>query len=155
MGNGYDTLFLSTLTNNVLAFDIQKKALSITSDHLKKVGLIDHARLILDGHENVAHYVQKPVKAVIFNLGYLPGSDKKITTRANNTLNSLLVLSDLLISGGRISIMIYWGHTEGQKEKKALLDWAAQLDQKYWKVARYNIVNEAYEPPILIMLEKI
>ena len=83
MGNGHDTEFLSkTVGENghVFAFDIQEKALASTSENLEKAGCPNNYTLILDSHHNVKKYVDVPIKAGMFNLGYLPGSGKKEIT---------------------------------------------------------------------------
>lgn len=154
MGNGYDTEFLATLSNNVVAFDVQEQAFFKTKDRLEKAGLVNQTRLILDGHENIAKYIHQPVKAAIFNLGYLPGADKTIVTKPETTIPALDFLTKTLTRNGRIMVMIYGSHDGSLEEKSAVFDWAAQLDQKIWHVARYNMVNEAFEPPILLMLVK-
>ena len=82
MGNGHDTEFLSRTVGeygHVFAFDVQEQALASTSERLEKSDCPDNCTLILDSHHNVKKYVDVPIKAGMFNLGYLPGSDKKIT----------------------------------------------------------------------------
>ena len=76
MGNGNDTAFLAGLAKKVYAFDVQEQALEKTSQRLSDLG-IENAELILDGHENLDHYVTEPIRAAIFNLGYLPSADKE------------------------------------------------------------------------------
>ena len=77
MGNGNDTAFLAGLAKKVYAFDVQEQALEKTSQRLSDLG-IDNAELILDGHENLDRYVTEPIRAAIFNLGYLPSADKTV-----------------------------------------------------------------------------
>ena len=67
------------------AFDIQEDAVRATTALLEANG---YSKSIADGrfilqcatHEEMDAYVSRPVKAVLFNLGYLPGGDKEITT---------------------------------------------------------------------------
>ena len=83
MGNGYDTEFLSKTvgeSGHVYAFDIQAQAVESTAKHLKEVGCPENYTLIHDSHHNVKNYVKEPIKAGMFNLGWLPGGDKSITT---------------------------------------------------------------------------
>ena len=94
MGNGHDTEFLSKTvgeSGHVFAFDVQEQALASTSEHLKAVGCPDNYTLILDSHHNVKKYVDVPIKAGMFNLGYLPGGDKRITTMRETTLDEVLM----------------------------------------------------------------
>ena len=64
MGNGNDTAFLAGLAKKVYAFDVQEQALEKTSQRLSDLG-IENAELILDGHENLDHYVTEPIRAAI------------------------------------------------------------------------------------------
>lgn len=152
MGNGNDTAFLAKLSAHVFAFDVQEAAITATKKLLSAQNL--SAQLILDGHENVKKYVKNPVKAAIFNLGYLPRTDKTVITHAETTIKALSDLTEMLDENGRIAVMIYYKHDGGNDEKNAVLAWAEQLDQKKYQAARYNIVNEAYEPPILLLIER-
>jgi 16S rRNA C1402 N4-methylase RsmH len=154
MGNGYDTLFLTALSAHVFAFDVQEFALSATKKRLMEANQEDRAQLILDGHENLAEYVKTPVKAAIFNLGYLPQTDKSIVTEAKTTLTALSALMEKLVQGGRIAIMIYSGHEGGEIEKNAILNWAKEIPQAKWHVFSYAPMNQIHTPPMLIVIEK-
>ena len=152
MGNGYDTLFLANLTDQVYAFDVQEAALTKTQKRLAAAGKSAH--LILDGHEKCEKYVKSHIKAAIFNLGYLPQTDKAVITRAETTLQALASMTEKLVVGGRIVLMIYWGHAGGEMEKNAVLKWAQALPQADWEVFTWQAQNEIHEPPILLALEK-
>lgn len=59
MGNGNDTLLLSTLckeNGQVLAFDIQEMALTNTRKRLQCAGAPENYQLILDSHINMGSY---------------------------------------------------------------------------------------------------
>ena len=71
LGNGNDTLFLSSLAKKVIGFDIAIEAINNSKEKLKDV---DNVILINDNHINVNSYVKEKVKLFIFNLGYLPHS---------------------------------------------------------------------------------
>ena len=152
MGNGYDTAFLAKLAGQVYAFDIQEQALVNTQERLEKLGL-QHVQLILDGHQHVDQYVET-LKAAIFNLGYLPKTDKSVVTRADTTLTALDALTNQLVVGGRIAIMIYYGHEGGMEEKDAVIKWTSNLPQKDWEVTSYAPLNQIHTPPILVLIEK-
>lgn len=152
MGNGWDTVFLASLTPNVYAFDIQEEALKSTEKLLKEKNL--QANLILDGHENIDKYVLRPIKAAIFNLGYLPRTDKTIITRPDTTLKALEILKKNLLPQGQILLVIYYGHEGGQSEKEAVESWAAALPQAEWHVMKYEPMNQIHKPPFLIWIEK-
>lgn len=153
MGNGHDTLFLAKLAKHVYAFDIQEQALEKTSQRLQEAGLTN-ADLILQGHETVDQFVTE-VKAAIFNLGYLPSADKSIITQPQTTIESLDKLCQMLIKGGRIAIMIYYGHEGGDIERDAVLDFVSQLPQQEYTATIYRTLNQINNPPFLVMIEKL
>ena len=153
MGNGHDTLFLAKLAKQVYAFDIQEQALEKTSQRLQEAGLTN-AELILQGHETVDQFVTE-VKAAIFNLGYLPSADKSIITQPQTTLEALDKLCQMLVKGGRIAIMIYYGHEGGDIERDAVLDFVSQLPQQEYTATIYRTLNQINNPPFLVMIEKL
>ena len=74
-GNGNDTVFLAQLVGErgrVFGFDIQDAAIENTAGKLEELKLLKRVTLIKDGHENMGNYVNENIKAVMFNLGYLP-----------------------------------------------------------------------------------
>lgn len=153
MGNGHDTLFLAERAKKVLAFDIQEQALEKTRERLKKAGL-ENVELILTGHEQLDAYV-KEVKAGIFNLGYLPSADKSVITQPQTTLEALEKLCQRLVPGGRIAVMIYYGHQGGDVERDAVLEFASRLSQQEFTATIYRTLNQVNHPPFLVMLEKL
>ena len=153
MGNGHDTLFLAKLAKQVYAFDIQEQALEKTSQRIQEAGLTN-AELILQGHETVDQFVRE-VKAAIFNLGYLPSADKSIITQPQTTLEALDKLCHMLVKGGRIAIMIYYGHEGGDIERDAVMDFVSHLPQEEYTAAIYRTLNQINNPPFLVMIEKL
>lgn len=153
MGNGHDTLFLAKLAKQVYAFDIQEQALEKTSQRIQEAGLTN-VDLILQGHETVDQFVTE-VKAAIFNLGYLPSADKSIITQPQTTLEALEKLCRMLIKGGRIAIMIYYGHEGGDIERDAVMDFVSQLPQQEYTATIYRTLNQINNPPFLVMIEKL
>lgn len=153
MGNGHDTLFLAKLAKQVYAFDIQNQALEKTSQRIQEAGL-SNVDLILQGHETVDQFVAE-VKAAIFNLGYLPSADKSIITQPQTTLEALEKLCQMLVKGGRIAIMIYYGHEGGDIERDAVLDFVSQLPQQEYTATIYRTLNQINNPPFLVMIEKL
>ena len=153
MGNGHDTFFLAKLAKQVYAFDIQEQALEKTSQRLQEAGLTN-AELILQGHETVDQFVRE-VKAAIFNLGYLPSADKSIITQPQTTIEALDKLCHMLVKGGRIAIMIYYGHEGGDIERDAVMDFVSQLPQQEYTATIYRTLNQINNPPFLVMIEKL
>ena len=153
MGNGYDTLFLARLAKQVYAFDIQEQALEKTRQRIQEAGFTN-VELILQGHETVDQYVSD-VKAAIFNLGYLPSADKSIITQPQTTIEALDKLCQMLVKGGRIAIMIYYGHEGGDIERDAVMDYVSQLPQQEYTATIYRTLNQINNPPFLVMIEKL
>ena len=153
MGNGHDTLFLAKLAKQVFAFDIQEQALEKTRQRIQEAGFTN-VELILQGHETVDQYVSD-VKAAIFNLGYLPSADKSIITQPQTTIEALEKLCQMLVKGGRIAIMIYYGHEGGDIERDAVMDYVSQLPQQEYTATIYRTLNQINNPPFLVMIEKL
>lgn len=155
MGNGHDTEFLARLSRNVFAFDIQEAALTATRNRLDKSGL--SATLIKNGHEAVDEHVSGPVKAAIFNLGFLPGSkeSKRVITMPHTTVTALEKLSGMLVSGGRIAITVYPGHVGGSAEESAVLKFVGRLDVNKWQIARCDSQHRMNYSPFLLCIQKL
>ncbi|EOT48775.1 MULTISPECIES: tRNA (mnm(5)s(2)U34)-methyltransferase [Enterococcus] len=158
MGNGHDTLFLAQHVPNgvVHSFDIQEQALEQTAVLLSKYSLTAEVALHHDGHENINTYIphDTSVKAALFNLGYLPKSDKQIITKAQTTLTALNELVSRLALGGRIVIVAYYGHQDGKEELQAVTDFCQRLDQHQYQVLHYQFINQLNHPPILFCIER-
>jgi methylase of polypeptide subunit release factors len=147
-GNGKDTAYLSKLLplGKVLSLDIQKNALT-------KAALNAPHSNIDFLHQSHTHLPQnQPVKLVVYNLGYLPGGDKTITTMAKSTLQSLQCAATLIEAGGALSITCYPGHLEGALEEKIVDDWVSNiLSTNDWKVLRHQWDRQS---PILFFVSK-
>ncbi len=157
-GNGNDTAFLAKHVGEngkVFAFDIQEVAIERTREKLLKLGLMDRVELINDGHENLDKYIQSSVKAVMFNLGYLPGGDHKIGTKAENTICAIEKAMELLVAGGLISIVVYHGGDSGFEEKNRVMEYLYNIDPKRYTVMKTEFINQPNYPPILVCIEKI
>jgi len=157
MGNGHDTEFLSRTVGefgHVFAFDIQEQALASTSDRLARSGCPDNCTLILDSHHNVKKYVDVPIKAGMFNLGYLPGSDKKITTMRSTTLPAIEAAISLMAPDAIILIAVYPGHPEGAEEGKLICDYLAGLSRYKLCATKINILNSPTSPFSIVVENK-
>jgi len=157
VGNGNDTLFLAELVGQkgkVYGFDIQKKALEKANQRIKKNGLNDRVKLIQDGHENIDKYIDTKVKGIMYNLGYLPGENKIITTKAYTTIISIGKALELLDKGGGISICIYTGHEEGAKECVEIINYLEKIDQSDYNIVKLEFINQKNNPPKLVLIEK-
>lgn len=157
MGNGNDTVFLAGLVGDcgkVYAFDIQERALEATRRKIEEAGVADRVELILDGHQNMDKYVPKGIKAVMFNLGYLPRGDHSIGTRAETTIEAIEKSLKLLCIEGIVMIVIYYGGDSGFEEKEAVMEYVKTIDCKKYSVLVQDFVNQVNCPPIAVCIEK-
>ncbi|MBE6557159.1 MAG: hypothetical protein E7664_05395 [Ruminococcaceae bacterium] len=157
MGNGHDTEFLSKTVGpygHVFAFDIQEQALASTSERLMRSDCPDNCTLILDSHHNVKKYVDVPIKAGMFNLGYLPGSDKSITTMRSTTLPAIEAAISLMAPDAIILIAVYPGHAEGEAEGKLVCEYLSSLSRYKVCCTRVNILNSPTSPFFIIVENK-
>jgi len=149
MGNGNDTLWLAKRvgeTGKVYAFDIQKDAVNNTRKLLEEHGCADWCTLIQDSHHKLAEYIDAPLDAGVFNLGFLPGGDKRITTLRETTLPAIDAAISAIKPGGCLLVAIYPGHEEGNIEGKLICDMMAKRDQKQLSAYRFNVLNAPTSP---------
>ncbi len=155
-GNGLDTLFLCSLFKNngfVYAFDIQEDAINNTRKLLDS-NLYSNYELIVDSHENVLEYIKdKQIDAALFNLGYLPNSDKAIKTNYITTINAIKNIMSRLKKYGRIYICAYILHDNGE-EAKYILDFISSLSKKEYNVIQLKLLNKENSPPEIYIVEK-
>ncbi len=157
MGNGHDTAFLSESvgpTGRVFAFDVQAAALASTAANLKEWGCPENYTLIHDSHHNVKNYVSGPIKAGMFNLGYLPGSDKSVTTMRVTTMPAIEAAIELLDHDGVLLVAVYPGHAEGEAEGKMVLDYFATLDRHKICCTLIRILNSPTSPFFVVVEKK-
>ena len=157
MGNGHDTLTLCEAVGpdgRVYAFDVQEQALAETEKRLREQGTADRAELILAGHEHMAEYVKGPVKAVVFNLGWLPGGDHEVTTRWETTRRAVESALDLLAPMGVLVICAYPGHAEGERERQELTAFLSALGNRKFNVLHQRFLNAAAGAPECFIIQK-
>lgn len=156
-GNGHDTVFLAGLTGKdgrVLALDIQAEAIEKTRQRLAAAGFGENTELILDGHENLARYLPGEVKAVMFNLGYLPGGDHGLVTKPDTTVAAIAAAAEKLARGGIITLVVYTGHPGGAEEYLAVRSYLEKLPQDLYTVLEYRFINQANNPPLLLAVAR-
>ncbi len=156
MGNGHDTLFLANAVGEagrVYAFDIQQQALDNTRARLTEAGVADRCTLILDSHDHVREYVKEPICAGMFNLGFLPGADKSLTTLRKTTLPAVQAAMELLDADGGLLIAVYPGHEEGRLEGEMLAEFFATQSRFHFCASRFQILNSPTSP-FFFLIEK-
>ena len=156
-GNGKDTLFLAShapLCSKMWVFDVQLQALNNTRRLLDSYGIKMDITYILDSHSHIDWYISQPIDVITFNLGYLPGGDHGICTQSSTTLSALEKCCHLLASGGFITIVAYPGHPAGREEALSVESFLQSLNQRYYTVARWQMINQKNHPPVLYALAK-
>ena len=89
-----------------------------------------------------------------FNLGYLPGGDKSITTKSTSTLTALKQAISLISDTGILVVVIYPGHPEGKIESEQVEKFFRSLDSSSFDVIKYQFINKK-DPPYLIAVERL
>lgn len=150
MGNGNDTLFLSKAVGErgkVFAFDIQEEAIISTRAHLEENGAPENYTLICASHDRVKEFVTEPIKAGMFNLGYLPRSGKKaVTTMRKTTMPAVEAALELLAPDGVLIVAIYPGHEEGALEGEMLREYFSGLSRFRICPSEFKILNSPTSP---------
>ncbi|WP_221566474.1 class I SAM-dependent methyltransferase [Alkalihalobacillus sp. TS-13] len=161
VGNGHDTQFLAELVGEnglVYGFDIQEDAIEATRNRLRENGLDGRVRLFQQSHAKVTDCVDDKyhgsVQGSIFNLGYLPGSDKSVITKPASTLMAIEGLMEILMPGGLIVLVVYYGHEGGPDEKDSLMAFLHNMDQSKAQVLHYQFLNQKNNPPFVVAIEK-
>lgn len=159
MGNGYDTVFLAKLVGLqgvVFGFDIQQQAVELTRLRLQTENILDNTTLFNTSHSNInaipTQYHGK-VKAIMFNLGYLPGSDKTVITQSKSTLIALNKSIKILVSKGIITVTAYPGHKGGEQETEHIEQWCKQLNPKDYMTHQINSSEKVTAPKAFIILK--
>lgn len=161
LGNGHDTVFLAKLageSGRVYGFDVQEEAIAASSERLIKEGLLERVVLVHQGHETLADHIPATdhgkITGAIFNLGYLPGSDKTIITKPDTTIAAIEQLLKIMAPEGIIVLVIYHGHEGGSLERDTLLNYCRKIDQKTAHVLQYQFINQQNNPPFIVAIEK-
>lgn len=117
-GNGYDTLFLAEHSLHVYAIDIQAQAIMSTYEKTKGFSNITY---ILADHATIDYKKIAPFSGAIYNLGYLPQSNKEVITQASSTLSSLEAIWGTVTDF--VVIACYLKHEGGYEEYEAVREY--------------------------------
>lgn len=158
MGNGHDTLFLAERVGDngrVFAFDIQEEAVASTRKLLEEHCMADRVTLFCRSHADLAEIVPAGLSAVVFNLGWLPGGNHRITTCCASTEKAVLGALDHLKKGGIVSICAYPGHEEGRCELEMLVRLLSGLSNREFNVLRQTFLNARSGAPECFIVQKL
>jgi predicted methyltransferase len=156
-GNGHDSLLLAELIGTqgrLWAIDAQAQAIAATRERLRSIAHPPHIELLHADHaptlQALAKSEPKTAHAIIFNLGYLPGSDKTVKTNADTTQIALDASSKILCDGGVLLVTAYRGHSGGGNEAQAVANWMAAHQSLGWQIESFDPnTGQARIPPIL------
>ena len=157
MGNGYDTLMLCEAvgpSGRVYAFDIQPRAVASAEARLREHGMLGRASLFCAGHQEMDAHVPCPVRAVVFNLGWLPGGDHAVTTRWETTRQAVEKALALLLPLGVLVICAYPGHPEGDRERAELTALLSGLSNRRYNVLHQRFLNASPGAPECFIVQK-
>ena len=157
MGNGHDTEFLSKTvgeSGHVYAFDIQQDAVDSTRKRLIESGCPENYTLICDSHHNLKNYIKEPIKAGMFNLGYLPGGDKSITTMRETTLPAIAAAIEMLGKDACLNVAVYPGHKEGELEGEEICEYLSTLSRHKICATKIKILNSPTSPYFILIETK-
>lgn len=141
-GNGHDTIFLSKYYKEVYSFDIQKLAIKRTES---KLYYIENVKLYNDDFNNIPSYNIK-ADLIIFNLGFLPGSNRKVKTQDYTPELAIKNCYNLLNDGGIIIICSYRAHDGGMDEYNRIIENIKNLD--------YTVKEKYKNNEALIVIKK-
>ena len=161
-GNGHDSAYMAQLVGpegHVLAIDIQPAAINATRARLEADGCLAQSELRVADHAHALQALSRKqansLSVITFNLGYLPGSDKRIQTEPASTLDALHASSQLLQSGGLLLVTAYRGHPGGLSEADSVAEWMQQIQSRGWSVDSHEpVVSGTRIPPILWVARK-
>lgn len=156
-GKGRDTLFLSELVGNtgkVYAFDIQNESIMQVCSLLDE-NKITNTIVLNESHEKIDEFVPGGISCVMFNLGFLPGTDHKVQTKGETTVAAISKAMYLINKGGIITIVIYYGGDTGFAERDMVIDFCSKINQNEFTVMESIFLNQKNNPPIFICIEKL
>ncbi len=157
-GNGHDSFFLANCVleeekGSLICLDLQEGAIANTKTQL----LPSHLNRTTFHHMSHETFPETCItnyfNLIVYNLGYLPGGDKSLTTLTASTLPSLQNALTLIKSGGMISIMCYPGHAEGAKEETALLTFCKTLPSSKYTLCHHRWLNRPKSPSLILILK--
>lgn len=159
VGNGFDTRFLANAvseTGTVYGFDVQdiairnaKVLVGAGNPQIKWI-VEDHAKL----SSRIDAGDRGQLSAVMFNLGYLPGSDQRQTTIAGSTIRALKDAVEMIKPTGIVSVIAYRGHPGGPEEFAAVQQFLQTLDRLRYRIRTIGQVGENERSPVLFIVKK-
>lgn len=157
-GNGNDTILLAESVGEdgkVYAVDLQQTAICKTEERLIKAGLTERVDLHCMNHAQIDRLGLVGLSLVMFNLGYLPGSEKKVATQGESTIQAIEASLRALRPLGLILITVYPGSDSGLSEHTELQEFWQTLDQQVYDVMEMKFPNRRNVSPYGVMIQKL
>lgn len=154
-GNGHDSIYIAEKigkAGTLFCFDIQEIAIKKTKESLLQLQEQPIIHMIHDSHENLDLLVNEKVDCIFYNLGYLPTSDKSITTNSNSTIQSLKSAFKILKPNAIISLMCYLNHDD-HNEYNQVKNFLLTLNQIEFSISETNFILRKTSP-VLLIIEK-
>ena len=143
LGNGHDSLFLASLFNKVIGIDIQPLAIKRSKERLKNESNVE---ILLLNHKDIDTLNYSNYDLILYNLGFLPGSDKKVITNYETTIESIKKAYSILDINGAIIIASYIRHPNGLKEYQSIKEFLnennIEMNQEIAKFLFYGIISD-------------
>ena len=98
--------------------------------------------------------IPEQVRAIVFNLGWLPGGDHSVTTQWETTRKALDQALELLLPGGVLVVCAYPGHPEGARELSELIAYFSVLSNKAYNVLHQRFLNASPGAPECFIIQK-
>lgn len=158
-GQGHDSVFIAKLIQHwegsrLHCIDLQQKAIELSKQNIEAQCSPDILSKLSFQHScHSSIEIDFTPRLVIYNLGYLPGGDKSITTLRDTTLTSIKKALDLIPSQGVLSVMCYNGHSEGREEQDLLEEFFKNLSPKDFSCEKLDKIN-AKACPVLFLITK-
>lgn len=160
-GQGKDSLFLAKKIlekekGKLIVMDLQKEALEKTrfllEEHLDQE-VLEQVQYINSCHSEIDLPYPDTLKLIVYNLGYLPGGNKELTTTLESSIQSFEKAFQLLRLHGYLSITCYPGHPAGKIEKEGILSWAKSLPKSF-TCCHHQWINRSDSSPSLLLIQK-
>lgn len=158
-GLGRDTVCLARAVGRqgrVAAFEIQPPALEQTRCLLETEGLIDRVELFAVPHEDFRSCLSPDwpgkIRAVVMNLGYLPGGNPHLHTRATSTIHFLDRILPWMASRALFSLLSYRGQEGGIEEFEAVARWCEARHPEGWQLESHR--GPSAVSPVLFLLRR-
>ena len=159
LGNGLDTLWilknlLHLGVGEIHGLDIQSLSIEQTNINLENAQLSAiikkqfHPHLLCHSELGFLESLKAP-KLIVYNFGYLPGSDKSIKTLKETSLLSLSRALNLICKGGLITLTFYPGHFEGYEEAIELENYLKGLDATVYQILKMSWSNRETAPYVV------